>query len=108
MNYDKTDEVTEKRFELLFDRYHISLEISMRGSDFIFSGVNLLHYKCHKINLKCGGSCIDSPNWIKKKKATINPINDDDKCFQYPPAVKLIMKSMKKICKEYQKLSLFK
>ena len=25
----------------------------------------------------------DSPEWIKKKKATINPKNEDDKCFQY-------------------------
>ena len=26
---------------------------------------------------------IDSPDWIKNKKATINPINEKDKCFQY-------------------------
>ena len=38
----------------------------MRGIDFIFDCANLLHYKCHKINLKRGGSYIDSPDWIKK------------------------------------------
>ena len=37
----------------------------MRGSDFIFDSVQLLHCKCHKIGQ-------DSPDWIKKKK-TINP-----------------------------------
>ena len=30
-----------------------------------------------------GGLYIDSPDWIKKKKATINPKKTDDKCFQY-------------------------
>ena len=40
----------------------------MKGSDFIFDCVNLLHYKCHKINLKRDGLYIDSPDWIKDKK----------------------------------------
>ena len=36
------------------------------------------------INLCGGGSYIDPPDWIKNKKATINPINKkDNKCFQY-------------------------
>ena len=30
---------------------------------------------------RCGGSYIDSPDWIKK--ATINPKNEDGKRFQY-------------------------
>ena len=55
----------------------------MRESVFIFDLVQLLHYKCHKRNFKDGGSYLDSPDWIKKKKVTINPKNTDDKCFQY-------------------------
>ena len=47
----------------------------MKSSAFIFDGVNLLYYKCHKINFKHGGSYIDSPDWIKKKKARIKPKN---------------------------------
>ena len=47
------------------NRYQIELEASMRGSDFIFDCVNLLHDKCHKINLKRGGSYIDSPDCMK-------------------------------------------
>ena len=54
----------------------------MKRSDFIFDLVQLMYYKCHKENLKHGGSYIDSLDWIKKKKATINPKNADDKCFQ--------------------------
>ena len=47
----------------------------MKGSEFVFDYVYLLYYKCHKINLKRGGSYIDSPDWIKNKKVTRNPIN---------------------------------
>ena len=42
---------------------------------------------CHNVNFKRGGSYIDSPNWIKKKKATINPKNEDNKCFQYTATI---------------------
>ena len=49
-----------------------------------------MYYKCHKINPNHGGSYIDSPDWIKNKKATINPINkQDNKCFQYAVTVAL-------------------
>ena len=61
----------------------------MRGSDFIFDSVQLLHYKCHKIDFKSSGSYINSPDWIKKKKATINSKNTDDKFFQYAATVAL-------------------
>ena len=36
-----------------------------------------------------GGSCVESPDWIKKKNATINPINTSDKYFQYAANVAL-------------------
>ena len=36
------DKVFEKRFKSLLRRYHIELETSMRGSDFIFDCVHLL------------------------------------------------------------------
>ena len=40
----------------------------MKGSEFVFDYVQLLCYKCHKINRNCGGSYIDSPDLIKSKK----------------------------------------
>ena len=61
----------------------------MKASDFVFDSVQLMYYKCHKVNFKRGGSYIHSPNWIKKKKATINPKNEDDKSFQYAATVTL-------------------
>ena len=49
----------------------------MKDSDFICDCVSLLYFKCHKINPNCGGSYIDSQEWIKNKKATkiINACN---------------------------------
>ena len=74
MVIDVTDEIIENLLNSLKNRYKNNLQ-SMRGSEFIFDYVELLYYNCHKINLKRGGSYIHSPDWIKNKKATINPIN---------------------------------
>ena len=78
-SYNDANEVVD---ESLRSRYQGNLETSMRGRDFIFESVQLLYYKCLEKNFKRGGSHIDSPDCIKKKKATINPKNADDKCFQ--------------------------
>ena len=53
-----------------------------------------MHFLCGKKFLSMlGGSYIDSPDWIKSKKATTNSMNKkDDKCcsrFQYAAAVAL-------------------
>ena len=74
MIYDNANEVIGELFQSFFFRYQIGLETSMGGSNFIFDCVTLLYYKCHKINPNRGGSHIDYPDWIKKKKTTINPI----------------------------------
>ena len=55
----------------------------MKGSDFIFDSVQLMYYNCHIVNFKRSGSHIDPPNWLRNKKATINPKNEDNKYFQY-------------------------
>ena len=41
------------------------------------------------MSLNRGGSYIESAKWIKDKKSTINPKNNDYKCFQYAIAVAL-------------------
>ena len=48
----------------------------MEDSDFVLDYVYLLYYKCHKANANSGGSYIDSPDLIKNKEVTINPINN--------------------------------
>ena len=85
-----TNEVIENLFRSLLQRYQENLEEKMRDSEFIFDGMNLLHYDLNKISLNKGGSYIKSPDWIENKKATINPQNKkDDKCFQYALTVAL-------------------
>ena len=54
----------------------------MRGSEFVFESVDLLHLRRRK-------SCIKFPEQLKNKRATINPKNDDDNCFQYAITVAL-------------------
>ena len=49
----------------------------MKGTEFIFDSVDLLHYKCHKINPNHGGSYIDPSKLLKNKKAAINPKTND-------------------------------
>ena len=61
----------EKRFGLLKNRYQNNLQL-MRGSDFVFDYFQLLYYK-YRINFNHDGLHIDSPDWIKNKKAIINP-----------------------------------
>ena len=68
----------------------------MRDSDFIFDCVYLSYCKCHKINPNWGGSYKDSSDWIKNKKASINPIHNDDKYFQYAASVALNHKEIGK------------
>ena len=82
MMASETDEIIEELFKSLLRRYQEGLEESMRGSEFIFDSIDALYYDLNKISLNRGGSYIDSPEWLKNKKATINP-KSDDKCFQY-------------------------
>ena len=68
----------------------------MKGSEFIFGVADVLYYDLNKVSLNRGGSNIDSPEWLKNKKATVNPKNNDDKCFQYAKTVALNYQSIKK------------
>ena len=85
-----TNDVVEELFKIILERYQTGLQESMRGSEFVFGCVNELHYKLHKVDLNIGRSYIDSPRWLKNKKAIINSKNmNDDRCFQYPLTVAL-------------------
>ena len=65
-------------------RYQEGLETKMKGRSYIFERVDLLEYHLHEISLNRGSSSIDSPEWIKHKKVTINPQNtNNNNCFQY-------------------------
>ena len=86
----ETDEVIKNLFESFLQKYQEGLEESMRGSEFVYDSADVLYHNLNKVRLSRGGSYIDSPKWLKNKKATINPQNKkDDKCFRYALTVAL-------------------
>ena len=54
-----------------------------------------MSYHLHKISLRRGRSYIKSPKWVLNKRATINPKNEDNKCFQYSITVALKHQNIK-------------
>ena len=91
----ETDEIIEGLFESFLQKYREGLEESMRGSEFAYDSVDALYYNLNKVSLSRGESYIDSPKWLKNKKATINPKSNDDKCFQYALTVAINYEQMK-------------
>ena len=85
----ETNGIIEDLFKSFLQKYQEGLEESMRGSEFVYDSVDVLYYNLNKVSLSRGGSYIDSPKWLKNKKATINPKYKDDKCFQYALTVAL-------------------
>ena len=70
MSRIEADDIINELFESFFKKYQEGLETKMReGSNFVFESVDLLYYSLHKISLNRGGSYIDSPSWLKKKKS---------------------------------------
>ena len=102
---DDNDDIIEQLIESLLQKYEENLQNKMRGSELEFDGVNSLYYDFNKTSINRGGSYIDSPKWLKNKKSTINPKNNDDKCFQY--AVTLAL-NLDKIKKDLQRVSKIK
>ena len=103
----ETDEIIEEFFKSFLQKYQEGLEKSMTGSEFIFDSVDSLYYNLNKINLSRGGSYIDSPRWLKNKKATINPKNNDDTCFHYALTVALNYEQFKNHPEKVSKIKPF-
>ena len=55
--------------------------------------VESITYSFTKIIVK--NTFIESPDWIKDKKCTINPQNKDNECFQYSVIISLYHKEIK-------------
>ena len=101
----ETDEVAEKLFMSILQKYQDNLQNKMKGSDFIFNGINYLYYDLNRITISKGGSYIESPKWLKDKKCTINNKNTDNKRFQYATTLALNINS---IDKHHQRISKIK
>ena len=77
----------------------------MRGTDFESDGVNFLYYDFNKTSIYRGELYIDSPKWLKDKKSTVNPKNNDYKCFQYAATLAL---NLNRINEDPQRVSKIK
>ena len=51
---NETIQNIEKLFESLLQRYQEMLEQPMKGSEFVYDSVDVLHYKFHRISLNIG------------------------------------------------------
>ena len=80
-----TENVTDTLFNTLLQNFQCAQETSNeRGSEFIPDSVELLYYHFQRIDIRRAESYIMSPDWIASKKATINPINENDnECFKW-------------------------
>ena len=105
MNGSDTDEIIKGLFESFLQKHEENLQEKMRGSDFELDDVNFLYYDFNRISINRSGSYTDSPKWLKDKKSTINPKNNDHKRFQYAATLAL---NLDKIKKDPQKISKIK
>ena len=56
---------------------------TLLNSRFRFDEVLFLDVNFHWLNLARGSSYLPLPDWIAKKKAIINPQNDDEECCEW-------------------------
>ena len=93
-NGSDTDEIIKLLFESFLKKYKENLQEKMKGSDFEFDGISFFYYDFNKTNINRDGSYIDSPQWLKNKKSTINPKSNDGKSFQYAVTLALNLNSI--------------
>ena len=92
---NETDDIIKRLINSFLNNYQKEEIILRNGSNFVFESVDLLSYHIHKTSLKRGSSYIKSPEWILNKKATINPKNEDNRCFEYSIVAALYHKEIK-------------
>ena len=57
--------------------------INFPSSGFSFKRILYMDVDIHKLNLIRGSSYVELEDWIKNKKAIINPQNSDNECFKW-------------------------
>ena len=56
---------------------------ALLNSRFVFNKVLCLDANFYQLNLTRGSSYLPLPDWLAKKKAIINPHNNDEECFKW-------------------------
>ena len=76
---DDTQEFIKILYESMFKNFEKESN-SLRGSNFVFDGIDLTYVQFIRLKLKRGGSYIPTTPWIHDKKAVINPQNTKNDC----------------------------
>ena len=92
-----TSKILDELMSSFFKKYQEDVATSHTSSSFVFESVEECNIHFHKTDLRRGASYIDTHDWIKNKKCTINPKNENDVyCFIYSITAGLyLMKQVK-------------
>ena len=76
----KTDQIVEG----MIDNMKFQIEYpALPNSRFVFDEFLYLDVNFHQLNLTRGSSFLPLPDWLARKKAIVNPHNDDEECFKW-------------------------
>ena len=69
------------------------------NSRFVFDEFLYLDVNFHQLNLMRGSSYLPLPDWLARKKAIVNPHNDNEECFKWSviPVEKVGMKDLQRV-----------
>ena len=72
---------------------------ALLNSRFVFDEFLYLDVNSHQLNLMRGSSYLPLPDWLVRKKAIVNPHNDDEECFKWSviPAENVGMKDPQRV-----------
>ena len=85
-----TSDIINNLLASLYQKYQEDLRLSHASSSFTYESVEECNIHFNKVDLRRGATYIESPKWLKNKKATINPKNTKDVyCFMYAATIAL-------------------
>ena len=95
MPSSNTTEITDKLLTSLHEKFDDHLLLSQESSSSVYERVEKCNIHFHKIDPCRGSSFIDTPEWLKNKKATINLQNANNPyCFMYAIAIVLFHEAL--------------
>ena len=95
MPSSNTNEIIDKLLTSLHEKFDDHLVLSQESSSFVYESIEDRNIHFHKIDPCRGSSFIDTPEWLKNKKATINLQNANNPyCFMYAIAIVLFHEAL--------------
>ena len=70
-----TDDILNKLLTSFYRNYQEDMQLCRTSSNFVYESVEELNIHFYKVDLQRGASYIPTSDWLKNKKATINPNN---------------------------------